>query len=277
MKETNNKILSSNLEDLIGKFSREDVIEEMEKEYQSAPSRLISPSAIEDNHFIEEVLVPPKTIDNFAQGLKEKGLYNPLVVTQKEKGRYELVLGRKRFLGAKKAGLVSLPCAVIDISEEEMLLMLLADTRDQREGNVVEMALVYQALISLYGYKQQTLADLSHQSRCQVTNTLRILKLPRLVRDQICLGKLSYGHGRAVASLPADLQEKVLKQIKDEHLSVRESEKLVQSLLRRGEKEEEIASLKTRYGAEISMTEKKVSFSFSSKQERDEFLRRLDS
>ena len=193
MRKDRKKANLPSLNDLIEKFSQEDVIAVMEKEYQSAPAKLIPSSLIDDTPFIKEVVVPESTIDTFAAGLQEKGFYNPLVVRPKG-DRYELILGRKRFLGAKKAGILSLPCAIVEVGDEEELLMLLADTRDQRDTNVVEMALICEALQRDFGYTQQTLAELSHQSRSQITNILRILKLPSSIRQSICLGELSYGH-----------------------------------------------------------------------------------
>ena len=88
-----------------------------------------------------------------AKGIQEKGLWSPLLV-RPSGSHYELVLGRKRYYGAKAAHLSEVPCVIAEVSNEETLLMLLADTRDQREGNVVEMALVYQELSDRFSYSQ---------------------------------------------------------------------------------------------------------------------------
>ncbi|HBM70348.1 MAG TPA: hypothetical protein DD377_03070, partial [Firmicutes bacterium] len=90
------------LSTLIEKFSQEDVIAVMEKEYQAAPARLIPTSLIDDTRFIKDVVLSSDTINSFASGLKEKGFYNPLIVRPNGE-RFELILGRKRFFGAKKA------------------------------------------------------------------------------------------------------------------------------------------------------------------------------
>lgn len=226
MKAGKKKILSSSLSDLISKFSQQNIIAEIEKRYQSAPAKLLPISSIDDNAFIASVRIPEETTQYFADRLKEKGFYNPLVVRTKEDGRYEIILGRKRLFGARKAGIVALPCAFAEVEDEETLLMLLADTRDQREANVIEMALVCKALQKQFHYKEQTLAELSHQSRCQISNILRILKLPAHLQEAICLGKLSYGHGRALASLPYEAAEELGNKVLKENLSVRECERL---------------------------------------------------
>lgn len=226
----NKKILSSSLSDLVTKFSQQNIIAEIEKRYQSAPAKLLSTSLIDDCAFISKVKIPDEVTDYFATRLREKGFYNPLVVRTKEDGRYEIILGRKRLFGARKAGMLSLPCAFAEVEDEEMLLMLLADTRDQREANVIEMALVCKALKDNFHYKERTLAELSHQSRCQISNILRTLKLPENLQEAICLGKLSYGHGRALASLDPDSAAALGERILKESLSVREVETIVKSM-----------------------------------------------
>ncbi len=227
MKKKSKTLLSSNLSELVERFSQANIIAEIEKRYQSAPAKLLPISSIDDTSFIQKVVLPEKTIEDFARRLKEKGFYNPLVVRTKEDGRYEIILGRKRLFGAKKAGMLSLPCAFAEVEDEEMLLMLLADTRDQREANVIELALVCRELQTRFHYTQETLAELSHQSRCQISNILRILRLPDELQRDICLGNLSYGHGRALASLPPEEALALGREVKEKALSVRQIEDLV--------------------------------------------------
>jgi len=255
-------ILSSSLSDLVSKFSQENIIAEIEKRYQSAPAKLLPTSSIDDCAYVSRVKIPKETQEYFASRLREKGFYNPLVVRTKEDGRYEIILGRKRFFGARQAGLLSLPCAFAEVGDEETLLMLLADTRDQREANVVEMALVCQALQDQFDYRQQTLAELSHQSRCQISNILRILKLPIPLQEDICLGKLSYGHARALASLGHDDALSLAKRIEKENLSVREVEAIAQSL--RGESRKKPYTL-TRSGKDLTLH-------FDNEEELERFL-----
>ena len=267
MKRDKPKLLSDSLSSLIEKFSQSDVIAEMEKEYQSAPAKLISTLLIDDTSFIQEVPLPERTIHYFAEGLKSKGFYNPLVVRKKKEGRYEVILGRKRFFGAKEAGILSLPCAIVDCGDEETLLMLVADARDQRETNILEMALLCHALSEKFGYRQQTLANLSHQSRCQITNTMRLLKLPASVRYDVALGKLSYGQARALVSLPPFLVEDASQEIKKNHWSVRKTEEYCKKLQGKSEKPLHVPSVSYKKGNTVSLT-------FSSKEEMEAFLKK---
>jgi len=265
-----------NLSELVRKFSKNDVIAEIEKEFQTKTGRTLPLSVIDDNSFIKRVRLPETTVEQVAKSINEKGLWNPLVV-RPSGGHYELILGRKRFYGAKKAGLASVNCVMADVGDEETLLMLLADTRDQRNGNVVEMALVYQALIQKFNYSPQTLANLSHQSRSQVANTMRILKLPDHIITDICLDKLSYGHAKAIASLSDEEIERVCELIHKEHLSVRDTEVLAKqyaSLPQVAETEAE-ALKKVLGAAAVADRRTSISISFETPEEKNAFVEKL--
>ena len=272
MKKTKAVLPSSELSELIERFSQQNIVAEMEKRYQSAPARLVPTDLIDDNRFIEEVVLPTKTIQDFSTRIKEKGFYNPLVVRQKENERYEIILGRKRYVGAKEAGLVSLPCVIAEAKDEEVLLMLLADTRDQREANVVEMALVCKKLQDDFGYTQQMLADLSYQSRPQITNILRILRLPSSTRKDLCLGKLSYGHAKVIVSLPQEEIVPMVRRIQKEKLSVRKTEEIVTSFLKGNEENESTLVVA---GGSMRKTKRSITFTFETEEALAAFLSTL--
>jgi ParB family transcriptional regulator, chromosome partitioning protein len=270
--------LNPSLSELVRKFSKNDVIAEMEKEYQRVAAKNVPLSLIDDNSFVKRVQIPAEILDRVAKSIKERGIFNPLVV-RPSGSHYELILGRKRYFAAKLAGLKEVPAVIAEVGDEETLLMLLADTRDQREANVVEMALVYQALSEKFDYSQATLADLSHQSRSQVTNTMRILRLPDHVISEISAGLLSYGHAKAIASLSDEEVEEVVRLIHQEKLSVRQTEELAKQYSAslpqlepdRGE------LLKETLGAQSVILKKNgVSISFANETERDAFLAKLE-
>lgn len=272
MKSNEKKRLSSNLSELIEKFSQNDVIAEMEKEYQSAPAKLVPVASLDDNHFISNVKIAKPIVDYFASTLKEKGIFNPLVVTPKGE-RFEVVLGRKRFLGAKKAGLVSLPCVIKEMGEEEELLTLLADNRDQRESNVIEMALICFALQKRFGYTQETLASLSHQSRCQITNIMRLLRLNPELQEEVSLGKLSYGHAKAIASLNQAEMVETVEKIQKSHLSVRETERYVASKKNGNAFETNMDGFVIPNLESLETAGNSIKLKFTSEEAKNEFLR----
>ena len=264
-------LLNSSLSELVERFKKEDVVAEMEKRYQSAPTRLIPTQSIDDNSFIAEVIMREEVVEAFAEQLKSRGIYNPLVLKRKGE-RYELVLGRKRFYGAKRAGIISLPAVIADIGEEEELLTLLADNRDQRESNILEMALVCRALQENFGYNVLTLAGLSHQSRSQIANILRLLRLPQELRNQLNQGKLSYGHARAIACLDEEEAISLAKRVNDEKLSVRQTEEEVRRLRNGKGQNSELERALSKYGAKVSEKKKEIKINFASEEEKKAFI-----
>lgn len=264
------------LEELLVRYSQNDVIAEMEREYASATSRNIPLSSIDDNHIVKKVLFPKETIDALGESLKEKGFFSPLVV-RPSGNHYELILGRKRFVGAKKAKIEYVPCIIKDVSDEEMLLTLLADVRDQRDGNVVEMALIFDALRRRFKYSQETLGNLAHLSRSQVTNALRLLHLPDSILKEVMYGKLSYGHARAIASLSDEKIEDVVKRIHDANLSVRETESLAREMQNGKKSANEYKSIKKQTGAnKVIVKNNSITLSFSNEEEMQKCLQILE-
>ncbi len=267
-------VFTPNLSELIEKFSQNDVIAEMEKEYQSAPTRLVNVSSLCDNEVIGSVKLSEEIVNYFASTIKEKGVFNPLVVRPKDNG-YEVVLGRKRFLGAKEAGIVSLPCVIKEMGDEEELLILLADNRDQRQSNILEMALICDALQKRFHYTQQTLASLSHQSRCQITNTLRLLSLTPEVQEEVSVGRLSYGHARAIVSLEGKALSEAVDAIHKENLSVRETEAYVKAKKHGGKTMGPSALAKKLGASKMKVKGNSIRFDFSSEEKRDKFIKDL--
>lgn len=276
MNKKNARVPSTSLSELIKKFSKNDVIAEMEKEYLSVAAKNIPLSQIDDNSFVKRAEFPKTEIERISKSISEKGLFNPLVV-RRMGNHYELILGRKRFFGAKANSLAEVPAVIRDVGDEETLLMLLADTRDQREANVVEMALIYEALYTRFSYSQSTLANLSHNSRSQVTNILRILRLPENVIREISLGELTYGHARAVASLSDEQIGEMVNRIHAHKLSVRETEEAVRAYVSsaleerdKGSDTERVCSLSGAKSAIIK--DHSLTLEFASNDELNAFL-----
>ncbi len=277
MSKIKKPIMQASLNDLVKKFSENDVIARMEKEYQSKGGNNVALALIDDNSFVKKVRIPEESIDRIANGILERGLFNPLVV-RPSGSHYELILGRRRYFGAKKIGLKEVPVIKVDAKDEETLLMLLADNRDQREANIVEMALLYEALSKRFSYSQNTLASLSHQSRSQVTNTMRLLSLPEKVLNEVSEGLLSYGHARAILSCSDEEIENIVKRIHDEKLSVRETEELARQYNARcpNAYEDKVDLVKKKTGA-TSFIERKRSFTleFPNEDEKNAFLEKV--
>ena len=264
----------SSLSKLVKKFSQEDVILQMEKEYRSVASVNIPLDKIDDNSYVNKVTFSRKTVNLLGKSIKEKGFFNPLVVRRKG-DRYELILGRKRYFGAKNIDLAEVPAIIREVDDEEVLLMLLADVRDEREGNIIEMALICTALSQKFNYSQATLGKLSHQSRSQVTNIVRLLSLPEKVIKEVMLGELSYGHARALLRLDEFEIEEAVKTIHHNKLSVRETEALVKRYRYEDGDYEELISLITKSNArDVKIKPASVSFEFDTVEEKEAFIKK---
>ena len=264
----------SSLSKLVKKFSQEDVILQMEKEYRSVASINIPLEKIDDNSYVNKVTFSKKTVNLLGKSIKEKGFFNPLVVRRKG-DRYELILGRKRYFGAKNIDLAEVPVIIREVDDEEVLLMLLADVRDEREGNIIEMALIYAALSEKFNYSQTTLGKLSHQSRSQVTNIVRLLSLPDKDVKEVMLGELSYGHARALLRLDQFEIEEAVKKIHHNKLSVRETEALVKRYRYEDEDYEKEVSLITKSNArDVKIKPASVSFEFDTVEEKEAFIKK---
>jgi ParB family transcriptional regulator, chromosome partitioning protein len=159
--------------------------------------------------------------------VREFGVLQPIVVRPhpRETGRYELVMGERRLRATKAAGLASIPAVVKDTSDDAMLRDALLENLHRSELNPLEEASAYQQLLSDFGITQEELASRIGRSRPQISNTLRLLKLPESVQLRVAAGVLSAGHARAVLSAgDHDGMLRLAEKIVNEDLSVRAAE-----------------------------------------------------
>jgi len=166
--------------------------------------------------------------------VKAKGIVQPILVRPKE-GQpdfYEIIAGERRWRAAQRAGLHEVPVFIQDVSDREALELAIIENVQRSDLNPVEEARGYVRLMEEFSYIQADLAGVIGKSRSHVANTMRLLKLPQTIQDQLALGALSAGHGRALINA-AD-PESLAKQIIDDGLSVREAEALAQDQGKRG-------------------------------------------
>ena len=177
-----------------------------------------------------------KALNELAESIKEYGILQPLLV-QKKKDYYEIVAGERRWRAAKIAGIKELPVVIRKISEQEKMEIALIENIQREDLNPIEEAQAYARLIEEFGLKQNELAKRISKSRTAVTNTMRLLKLHKNVQEMLVKGTLSAGHARALLALEdGELQLKAAQQIAEHELSVRETEKLIRTLLSEKEK-----------------------------------------
>jgi ParB family transcriptional regulator, chromosome partitioning protein len=160
--------------------------------------------------------------------IREIGLLQPIVVRRVGPGAYELIAGERRLRASREAGLTAIPSIIRDTEDEAMLRDALLENLHRANLNPLEEAAAYQQLLSDFGCTQDELARRIGRSRPQVTNTLRLLRLPPDVQRRVAAGVLSAGHARALLSLDdAEAMDALAARIVSEGLSVRSVEEII--------------------------------------------------
>jgi ParB family chromosome partitioning protein len=160
--------------------------------------------------------------------IREVGVLQPVVVRETDPGRYQLVMGERRWRASREAGLDAIPAIVRDTADDALLRDALLENVHRVQLNPLEEAAAYQQLLEEFGVTHDELAGRLGRSRPQVSNTIRLLNLPVPVQRRVAAGVLSAGHARALLGLDdAELQEELAARIVAEGLSVRATEELV--------------------------------------------------
>jgi ParB family chromosome partitioning protein len=173
------------------------------------------------------VLFKEDAIDELALSIETHGVIQPLIVRGAASG-FEIVAGERRWRAAKKAGLRDVPCIVREISEEQRILFALIENIQREDLNPVEEAAALRQAMDAFGLTQDEMAKSVGKSRPYIANALRLLRLPEDVRMFMADGRLSGGHGKAIAALGDPKKQSKLAAYLAEHgCSVREAEALV--------------------------------------------------
>uniref|UniRef100_A0AAU2JSF8 ParB/RepB/Spo0J family partition protein n=1 Tax=Streptomyces sp. NBC_00049 TaxID=2903617 RepID=A0AAU2JSF8_9ACTN len=160
--------------------------------------------------------------------IQEVGLLQPVVVRQASPGRFELIMGERRWRACREAGLESIPAIIRATDDEKLLLDALLENLHRAQLNPLEEAAAYDQLLQDFHCTHDQLADRIGRSRPQVSNTLRLLKLSPSVQRRVAAGVLSAGHARALLSVEdSEEQDRLAHRIVAEGLSVRAVEEIV--------------------------------------------------
>ena len=169
-----------------------------------------------------------EALAELAHSVREIGLLQPIVVRPTSLGRYELVMGERRWRAAREAGLTAIPAIVRVTGDEDLLRDALLENLHRTQLNALEEAAAYDQLLQDFGCTHEELATRIGRSRPQISNTLRLLKLPTSVQRRVAAGVLSAGHARALLGLDSsDAQDRLAHRIVAEGLSVRAVEEIV--------------------------------------------------
>jgi len=167
-------------------------------------------------------------LTELALSIKEVGLLQPPVVRSIGNGKYQLIMGERRFRAAKLAGLKSIPVIVRQTTDDQLLREALIENIHRSQLNPLEEGAAYQQLLNDFSYTHDELAAKLSKSRPAITNTMRLLNLPPTVQRKVAAGVISAGHARALLSLTDEKEiENLANRIVSEGLTVRAVEEIV--------------------------------------------------
>ncbi|SFL62185.1 ParB/RepB/Spo0J family partition protein [Geodermatophilus ruber] len=186
---------------------------------------------------VEDVVPNPKqprqvfddeALEELTHSVREFGLLQPIVVRERAEGGYELIMGERRLRAARAAQLEAVPAIIRDTTDDALLRDALLENIHRVQLNPLEEAAAYQQLLAEFGATHEELASRIGRSRSQVTNTIRLLKLPVKVQTRVAAGVISAGHARALLGLAdPEAQDALATRIVAEGMSVRATEEAV--------------------------------------------------
>lgn len=211
-----------------------DVTESPIAPSEDAPDLVAVPGArliqIDPNEIVPNPRQPrtnfdPDDLAELVHSIREFGVLQPVVVRTNDEGAYELIMGERRTRASREAGLTSIPAIVRDTADEDLLRDALLENLHRSQLNPLEEASAYQQLLEDFGITQEQLATRIGRSRPQISNTIRLLKLPVPVQQRVAAGVLSAGHARAILALDDTVaMQRLADKIVNEDLSVRAAE-----------------------------------------------------
>lgn len=173
----------------------------------------------------------PEALQELAESIRLYGLIQPVTVRYLGEKRFELISGERRLRASKLAGLSEIPAYIREADDEQLIALALVENIQREQLNPLEVALGYQRLLDEFQYTQEQVSERVGKKRSTVANLLRLLQLPPFLQAAIRDELISAGHARALLTIDdVSLQEKMLKRIVNESLSVREVERMVQQL-----------------------------------------------
>lgn len=176
------------------------------------------------SHFDDDAIV------TLAESISELGILQPLVVTEREDGGYNLVAGERRWRAARRAGLTQVPAMVRTVDDERSLTEALVENLQRQDLTPMEEAAAFNQLLEDFGLTHEEVGRRVGKSRASVTNTLRLLQLPASIQGMVDRGELSFGHARALVALEdRKYAEHIASRVVDEGWSVRQVEEAVRA------------------------------------------------
>ncbi|MBI1822575.1 MAG: ParB/RepB/Spo0J family partition protein [Nitrospirae bacterium] len=188
-------------------------------------------SRIVPNKYQPRIEFDSSELEELAASIQVNGVIQPVMVRSKGLNQYELVAGERRFRASQMAGLKKIPAYIRNISDREMLEFALIENIQRADLNPLEEARAYERLIKEFGLTQEGIAKQVGKERSSIANSLRLLELPKEIRDLISDGKLSVGHAKILMTIQMrDHQMELVHQILEKGISVRQADLLAKKI-----------------------------------------------
>lgn len=199
--------------------------------YAVGNNSFIKLESIEVNPYQPRTQFDEEALQELAQSIKTYGLIQPVTVRPVENGKYQLISGERRFRAAKLAGLTEIPAFVRTVDDVQSIQMALVENIQRADLNAIEIAVCYQLLMDEGKLNQDELSGKVGKDRSTISNYLRLLKLSSEAQIAVRDKKISMGHARALVVVEDEkIQEKMVRQIIEDGLSVRQTESLVKKI-----------------------------------------------
>ncbi len=208
------------------------ITEEDLKNEQTVKLRLVEPNRDQPRKEFDE-----EALNELADSIRLHGIIQPLIVVKKD-AHFQIIAGERRWRAAKIAGLKEVPVIIKDYTEEEIAEISLIENIQRKDLNPIEEAMAFQRLINEYHLTQEALSERISKNRAVIANSMRLLKLPEDVQELLASGKLSAGHAKVILGLDSAAdQSEAARNVVENALSVRETEKLVKNFGNQKEKQ----------------------------------------
>ncbi len=188
---------------------------------------MINIEQIIPNHKQPRSLFDEEKIVELANSIAENGLLQPIIVRKLENGKYQIIAGERRYRACKKIDKKEIPCLVTKYTNQEVDTLAIIENIQREDLTVIEEAKAYQTIMEVYHYNQTQLANKVGKKQSTIANKLRLLRLSLPVQEALGNNEITERHGRAMIGLDDVQQEKLLNQIIDKSMTVKQTEEFI--------------------------------------------------
>lgn len=226
---SSSKGLGTGLEALFGQAA----VASEDLECIQVPISKVEPYKQQPRKYFDEL-----ALTELAESISEHGVIQPLTVRRLGSGRYQIIAGERRWRAARQAGLDEVPCLIVEADDRKATELALIENLQREDLNPIEEAEGFRVLVEEYKLTQEQAAQRVAKSRPAVANALRLLSLPKEIKDFLEQGIITSGHARAAMKLPEKYQLDFVRKIINDGLSVRQAENQAKRILSQQEQPE---------------------------------------